>query len=386
VYRRKSIRAGLAAVAVAAACGLAAGCGSASSGSSSGSGQQAQAGSTGSAGTAACLAKTKVVTDEALRTPTIQLPSTPLKTAGLAGKTIWAVTLSSEVPVIQEEIAGLTKAAKTLGMNVKAFDGQGNPAQWAVGIQEAVSQHAAVIALLVIDPRSVTQSLAKAAAAGIPVVSDLALPPSEPLPKYVTAQIAPDYSQIAKIQASYILNATGCTGTYGYFYSSNLIGEALQAPVVEATFKQDCPACTLDVENQPAGATSNVFSGIAQSFVNSHKDLSGIITAGDEIADPTISGLHAIKADVKIVGGAGDEANVGYLQTGAEIGDVLWPQHEMIGYLVADESARVANGQKPVTEPFPIFLVTNKTVGSGNVWAAFDGYQQKFADFWKETG
>jgi ribose transport system substrate-binding protein len=378
IIRRSARAVTLAVSALAVTAGLVAGC-------SSSSGQNA-ADSATSSGVTSCLQKTKAVTAEALQAPTIQLPPASLDTAHLAGKTVWVITFTSEVPALKQEAEGLTEAGKTLGFAVKAFDGQGNPAQQSAGIEEAVSQHASAIVLIAVDPTTMVGPLSKAAAAHIPVVSVINQDASSPAPKYVTAQISQDAAKISKWEANYMLNATGCSGTYGYFWSPNFVADKWFEPAMVSTFKQQCPSCHLDLVSEPAGATQSAFSPIVNSFVQSHSGLKGIITDGVGTTDAITSALHATKTKVNIVGQAGDNTNVGYIMGGTEIGDVLWAPQEMIGYYIADEAARVATGQKPVREPFPVFLVTKDSVGNGrNVYAPFNGYQAKFGAFWKGT-
>src|SRR5689334_10444889 len=123
-----------------------------------------------------------------------------------AGKKIVAITCSSQGYGCVQGGIGVQEAAKALGWSVTVADGKGDPATWNSAIQQAVASKADGIVLLAVDPALVAGALAKAKAAGIPVISTF-------IPKLgstaVDGYASTDHAQGGKILADWIIKDSG---------------------------------------------------------------------------------------------------------------------------------------------------------------------------------
>ncbi len=103
--------------------------------------------------------------------PVFEPPGPAFDAAAAArGKTVFEIPISSEVPFITAVETGMQQAADLAGARLVRYRNQGDPAQWAQGIQQAIAQRADVITLFAQNPELVAPQITEAERAGIPVV------------------------------------------------------------------------------------------------------------------------------------------------------------------------------------------------------------------------
>ncbi|KOV64109.1 sugar ABC transporter substrate-binding protein [Streptomyces sp. MMG1121] len=90
--------------------------------------------------------------------------------AAVSGKTIVYVAQTMTNPGVAGVAQGVREAAKVIGWNVRVIDGEGTPAGIQAALSEAVSLRPSGIVIGGFDPDSTSQQVARATAAGIPLI------------------------------------------------------------------------------------------------------------------------------------------------------------------------------------------------------------------------
>src|SRR6185369_3451605 len=98
-------------------------------------------------------------------------PGPALDTSSLAGKSLWFVPVSAEIPVLAVELKAMQDAAKALKLPLQVCDGKLSPPVEAACINSAVSAGAAGIFTDGVDPHGVQTAVDNAATHNVPLLS-----------------------------------------------------------------------------------------------------------------------------------------------------------------------------------------------------------------------
>ena len=89
---------------------------------------------------------------------------------GQARPTVGLVLINLQARFFNELREGAEKAAAEAGVDVKVIDGNNDPARQVQGIESLVTQRAAAIVVVAVDPEGIKSAVAAARDAGIPVI------------------------------------------------------------------------------------------------------------------------------------------------------------------------------------------------------------------------
>lgn len=89
---------------------------------------------------------------------------------GPARPTVGLVLINLQARFFNELREGAEKAAAQAGVDVKVIDGNNDPARQVQGIESLVTQRAAAIVVVAVDPEGIKSAVAAARDAGIPVI------------------------------------------------------------------------------------------------------------------------------------------------------------------------------------------------------------------------
>jgi len=87
-----------------------------------------------------------------------------------ARPTVGLVLINLQARFFNELRAGAEKAAAEAGVDVKVIDGNNDPARQVQGVESLVTQRAAAIVVVAVDPEGIKSAVAAARDAGIPVI------------------------------------------------------------------------------------------------------------------------------------------------------------------------------------------------------------------------
>jgi ribose transport system substrate-binding protein len=339
------------------------------------SNDNAATGTTGSANGAVAT----TVTDAMAPLASFPAPGGAVKAP--AGKRVVAITCSSQGYGCVQGGIGVQEAGKALGWKVTVVDGKGDPGAWNAAIQQAVVAKADGIVLLAVDPQLVSGALAKAKAAGIPVVSTF-------IPKLGSATVdgyaSTDHAQGGKILADWIIKDSGGKADV-LMLSEKAFPELVKrnAALTDELASQ-CPGCRIaatvefnigTMAQQLAGAVTSALQRDPKvDYVVAPFDSSGIF-AGQGIRQAGKAGA------VKMVGAEGDPNGIQAVQGGTQAIDLAtvppWG-----GWAAMDLLVRRFAGTPLETAELPQRLFDKSNVPAGKGWTGDVDYQAKYRELW----
>jgi ribose transport system substrate-binding protein len=384
--RRRTTRLMWSMAAAAAALALSA-CGSSSSSSSATSSSAATSSTASSAGatsasssSSACLSQAKQIVDAAEQPITAKPPTQPIQMSKLKGKLVYFIGVGSGYSL--RLATDFNIAAHAAGLEPVIFNGA-TPTDWNTGIQQAVSRHAAGIAMEPIVPQLVVSSTAQAKAAGIPVVNSNSIPP--PPTNITVNQLVPTDS--GKQLAAYAAIQSNCKVNAVLPLDPAFIGLVAIANSAIAEFKQLCPS-TCTAKKMPLNiATLATQAGPAiQEALQRDPSINAVIPTFDTIALLMAPSIAQSGSKAKLYSEDGDDANLALVRKGLQAADYSYAPTEYEAYVMVDTLAR-AMLKMPAAPPpvqFQLFTTANIPASSSfaALWPKLVGFQATYMKLW----
>lgn len=391
------------ATAAVAAAGLAlAGCsssGSSSTGSSSTgpSGASASAVASGSTSVSAeSLSAIQADLKAAEAVPSWKAGGPAFSAKGLAGKSVFLLGTPTN-QFATSFIAGVTGAAKAVGMSVTVQGSANNvPSQEVQEIENAVNAHASVIILMANVPSSISTGLAKAKAAGIPVIETFIgnpqLPSAADKALGVYADATYDYSRTGQLAAEWeIVQTGGKVNSVVQQFPGQPPSDATAAGWT-GTLTKYCPStCSSKMDNLTFGAQTvqQIQSGAQVAAQNSA--VNAIFPVYDYQMAYMLPELSAASAQqrINLLSENADLAQMQEMMQGTPVKVDVGNPVEWDGWASMDEALRALKGLPPVEDeqlPVRLFSVDNiKSVdlsADPSAWFGSAGYQAQYKKLW----
>ncbi|WP_338899603.1 substrate-binding domain-containing protein [Streptomyces sp. TG1A-60] len=127
----------------------------------------------------------------------------------VTGETIVYVAQTMTNPGVAGAAAGVREAARVIGWNVRVIDGGGTPAGIQAAMSEAVALRPSGIVIGGFDPNTTSQQLARADAAGIPLIGwhAVAAPGPSRRPALFT-NVTTQVEDVARISAQWVISTS----------------------------------------------------------------------------------------------------------------------------------------------------------------------------------
>lgn len=309
--------------------------------------------------------------------------------------TVWAIPCASAASGCQDIVTGVEAAGKVLGWEVKTFDGQGDPARWAAGINQAVAAGADAIVTASIDCAPVKASLQKARKAGVITINTTGFDcDSVGGQKLFSSTVAPapnedDWKRTAEVSGA--LQAAWAIAKHdGDVKAIHFTNEEQELTIgLGAGFRdylQKCDTCEIvkDVPFQLADL-GDPLTQKASSALLASSDANVAVTPYDPAAAPVAQAVVAAgKAQkVQVVGAIGAPLSLELIRDGRgqamSVGwDVVW-----LGWAAMDDIIRIANDQEPVYSGWALGIVDADSLPKGNQYHGPADYESNYEQIWK---
>lgn len=290
-------------------------------------------------------------------------------------------------------VVGMENAAAALGWEFQSYDGQGDPAKQNAAFLSAIAWGADVIGASSVDPSQVQDGMQAAIDAGVLIVSGSSAL-SEPN-TYTYADgateyefdISPDYAQMGKDMADWIVNDSGGDAVVAVF------GDWEFPSVIANIEPLIAELDAVGIEQYPmikftANQVSTTLGPTVVGFLQSHPDVNYIVSPHDPGAAAMVPAItQAGLADsVKVISIVGSQQNIDFIRNGeVQAVDEAY-DNEYMGWAMIDQSIRLLNGQplsQPVNENMPYILLDETNLPEpGSNWVASFDYQSEYMTLW----
>lgn len=288
---------------------------------------------------------------------------------------------------------GIEEAAKVIGWEVRAIDGQGSVNARAAGIAQAVALKADGLVLDAIDAAEQAAAIEQAEKAGIKVVGWHSAAVPGPIAKYgLFTNITTDPLEVAKAAGSYaVADSNGKAGAIIFTDSAYAIAIAKSnemAAVIKA-----CKTCAvLSVEDTPLADAANRMPQLTTSLLQRYgAKWTYALSVNDLTFDfmaPSLqsAGIAGSAPPHAISAGDGSEPAFHRIRSGEyQVATVAEPLH-LHGWQEVDELNRAFAGAPPsmYVAPPHLFVKSNidKDGGPKNIFDPDNGYREAYKKIW----
>ena len=306
-------------------------------------------------------------------------PTTPV--AAQSGKKIFVVTCSSQGYGCVQGAKGVEEAGEELGWEVTTVDGKGDPSVWNAAIRQAVVAKADGIALMAIDPQLVKESLARAKAAGIPVIDTF-------VPKFPGAQadgyVSTDHVEGGEILADWITKDSGGDAKV-LMLNDNEFPELVQRnTALEKQLGTACPGCSItETVELSIGTMAQDLGPAVTSALQKDPSIEYVVAPYDSSGIFAAQGIRqAGKTEqVQMVSAEGDPNGIEAVREGTQAVDLAtvppWG-----GWAAADLLLRQFAGEPVEESLLPQRLFDSSNVPAGEGWTGDIDYKAEFRKLW----
>lgn len=365
-----------------------------SSGTAAGSSGTAAGPSGGSAVSAADLATLKQALADAAKQPTFTAQGPAFSVAGLAGKKILSMPVSSQVKTCDTNSRQIVDIAKSVGMTGSTyFQNNGGPQAWVQGMNLAISQHYDGIALVCgIDPAALAPQMAAAKAAGIKVVDIHLADVSEPASTLIAGQTDGQFDQAMRMGVASALTRANGSAIDSLVITSNENPPSIgMGNTVTQEFKKYCAACKVDSINVSIPDWSTKLTSAVQSALVRNPNIKAVFTVYDAQTPFVLPALKA-SAHGAMMYGFGMTPDVVPLMADPSnlLGTNMGPDASWMAYSGADQLFRVMSGQPAIAAskafaPYRLFTPANVAEFSAAGKGFGDSYVKGYRSLWQNA-
>lgn len=326
------------------------------------------------------IAYAKAQIDKHRAKPVFTAPGAPFDAQKCAaGKKMLSIPNSSANPFLKGIIKREVEVGKQLGFTVQEWQNQGQPSQWAQGVEFAVRNKFDIVNLISgVDPKTLEPQIRAAKAAGVKTMTSHFYDPSQPQNPLVAASLPVGFNAIGKLLADWAIMRSNGTAQIVVIKSSEVPPTEPLMRGLRDELAAHCPNCKI-VNEINVGVTewATKIQPSLQSALLANPGVNWVIPIYDSMSQFVVPAIQITgrKGKVKVATFNGTPFVLDYVRNGdvdMNIGESLdWIAHATLdGYLRALCGLPVP---KDIGVPFYIFDSSN--VKDAGVPAQFDqGY------------
>lgn len=296
-----------------------------------------------------------------------------------AGKKMLSIPNSSANPFLKGIIKREIEVGKQLGLTVQEWQNQGQPSQWAQGVEFAVRNRFDIVNLISgVDPKTLEPQIRAAKAAGVKTMTSHFYDPSQPQNPLVAASLPVGFNAIGKLLADWVILRSNGAAQIVVIKSSEVPPTEPLLRGLHDELAAHCPKCKIVTEiNTGVTEWATKIQPSLQSTLLANPGVNWVIPIYDSMSQFVVPAIQITgrKGKVKVATFNGTPFVLDYVRSGEvdmNIGESLdWIAHATIdGYLRALCGLPMP---KDIGVPFYIFDAGN--VKDAGVPAQFDqGY------------
>jgi len=383
-------------VALVAVAASVAACGSSGSTSSSAPAASKSAAGTHSAPGVAQAAATVAKYEQAVSFTPAGSPLAGVK-AVLAGKTIYYIPITQQVPIFPIVEAGLGKALSSVGATLHVCDGGATPSTTSSCLSQAIADHAAAVVTDSIPYGFAAQGFAALKAHNIPVLlgDEPSVGPTGPVAgNDKLAFFESNQTLVMSLSADWII-------AHSNGKADILVIEITDSPLTVqaitqgalAQFKSRCPGCQVHVITESTANLNSLSSAVSSALLK-NRGIDYVFSEFDTDVQPTVGGVvqSAFTGKVTGVSSMGILGSLQMLHSGNFLHEDTGSDGALLGWEYADQTLRMLL-HKPVLKSGDTVhrILTRQNIGALSLsaadqnsgsWYTTNDVQAAFAKLW----
>lgn len=309
------------------------------------------------------VAEMQALIEEHSERPEFEAPGPQFDAGQLQGRTVAVVSIDQRVPALADVVDSVQEVAQQTGMEVTVFDGQSNPVQVNQGLIQAINSGVDAIISVGINPSLISDQVAVAKDAGIPVVDVINTPPVVDQPGQgsdpnMFANVAPDSALVGQLLAATAIVHTGGNAHVAIMNTSELSASATKVASIKETLDR-CGNCDYIETDTALGDWSTELPGQTASIIRSNPEVNFITPIYDAMAIFGSSGVRQAGATGK-VHMASFDGTAAALELVAE-GDIVVADpaqnNDWAAWAAMDQAMRGMLGMEPANPFLPVRYV-----------------------------
>jgi ribose transport system substrate-binding protein len=320
-------------------------------------------------------------------------PGDAIDGSALAGKTVYYIPATQQVPVLNIIGEHLTDALSNLDATVQVCDGKANPADIASCVAQAIDADAGAVVTAGITPEFAPAAFADLATAGIPWVQGLTAPAGDADPTKV-AYVTENQVLLQTWSTNWVIADSDAKANVLVIKLTDTPATTIWADAgILGTYKDSCSECVVEVIEINSGQLDRLQSLISSSLV-ANPDITYIQAQFDQFLPAVKQGIQsAARDDITVASVDGLLATMQDMESGGNIKSAVAYNKAALGWYLADAAARLAAGQQAVQMlDFPFRRAFNETnVGdltltpdaeASGEWFGDADYEAGFLELW----
>ncbi|MFD5512217.1 substrate-binding domain-containing protein [Streptomyces sp. NPDC127051] len=308
--------------------------------------------------------------------------------AAVPGKTLVYVAQTMTNPGVAGVAKGVREAAQAIGWNVRVIDGEGTPAGIQAALSQAVTLKPSGIVIGGFDPRLTSQQVARAEAAGIPLIGwhAVSAPGPSTNPRLFT-NVTTKVEEVAKASADWVIARSGGAAGVVVFTDDSIPFAGTKSKLIEQRLAA-CPGVELLAhKNIPIpDASRRTPQEVASLLSRFQKRWTYSVAINDLYFDDAAPAFRAAGkpgAGPPFNIGAGDGDPSAFRRINSEqyqAATVPEPLSQQ-GWQIVDEFNRAFAGQPASGYVAPVHIATAENSAGATSWDP-EGYQEAYEKIW----
>ena len=338
-------------------------------------------------------AELKALVAEYSNVPVFEPPGPPIDIkAALKGKLLYSIPVTSANPFTEGIFASMKKLAPTIGFTFKEWTNQGALAEHQRGIEQAITDGAAIIDLTGgADPRLLGPQIEDAHKAGLKVVDSHASGLSQGISANVDATLGAPYEPTGMLQAAYTVLKSNGKAHVLIITSDEITGSPVQTKAIKETLAKYCPACKVTTTNATVAQWATTVPAAVRGALLADPELDYILPLYDPETPFIVPVLRQLASPgtVHVVTYAGTPSALDEIAKGDYVQMDVGESNENIAMALLDLEARVLLGEKqpPVDRKIALRIWDSSNVKEAGTPAAYsvgygDAIRQGYFKLW----
>ncbi|SFL44070.1 sugar ABC transporter substrate-binding protein [Geodermatophilus ruber] len=341
------------------------------------------------------LAELRAEIEEAMAQPQFEPQGEAFSVAGLAGKKILSMPVTSQLEGCDRMARTVVDLAKSVGMTESTyFQNDGGPDAWVQGMNLAINQGYDGVALVCgIDPAALAPQMEAAREAGIAVVDMHLADVSEEPSDLIAAQTNGQFNRAMELGVAQALIESEGRPIDALIITSNENPPSIgMEQTVKDTFAELCgDACNVESINIPIPGYATELTSALSSALVANPDIRAVFPVFDGQTPFVLPALKASNVDAKTYAFGADRTFVALMSDPENpMGTDMGPNFDWMSYTGADQLFRVLAGQDPIPSdqafsPYRLWTPDNADEVKGPNDGFGDSYIEGYRSLWLDA-